>query len=61
MDSSWTPIVDALPPEGEVVETIKSDHEGTRNQQPLKRNGGLWFLPDDSMYVYYTPSHWRRR
>lgn len=19
----------------------------------------LWFLPDGSMYVYYTPTHWR--
>lgn len=37
----------------------KIDNEnGCRNEQPLKRRGNLWFLPDDSMYVYYTPTHW---
>lgn len=47
-------------PEGQVVETKISDFiEGDRNVQPLKRKGNLWFFPDMSMYVYYTPTHWR--
>lgn len=34
--------------------------KGRRNEQKMKRRENLWFLPDDSMYVYYTPTHWRR-
>lgn len=38
---------------------------GMCNEQTLKRRGRLWFFPDDSMYVYYTPtqanSKYRRR
>jgi hypothetical protein len=36
------------------------DERGVRNEQTLKRQGRLWFYPDDSMYVYYTPTHWKR-
>jgi hypothetical protein len=25
----------------------------------LKRQGNLWFAPDGSMYVYYTPVFWK--
>ena len=25
----------------------------------LHDRGRLWFFPDGSMYVYYTPTHWR--
>ncbi len=46
-------------PEGEVVETKIDDKDGVRNQTKLKRQGNLWFYPDMSMYVYYTPTHWR--
>lgn len=46
-------------PEGVVVETCISDIGGERNRQTLKRRGNLWFFPDDSMYVYYHPTHWR--
>jgi hypothetical protein len=46
-------------PEGEVVETVISDIGGERNKQTLRRQGRLWFFPDGSMYVYYTPTHWR--
>lgn len=49
-----------LPPDGVVVMTkIDTWKEGKRNEQPLKRQGTLWFLPDGSMYVYYTPTHWK--
>ena len=51
---------DIQPPgNGVVVLTKIDDQQGVRNEQPLKRDGRLWFLPDGSMYVYYTPTHWR--
>lgn len=46
-------------PDHQVVMTKIHDRDGERNVQKLKRRGNLWFLPDDSMYVYYTPTHWR--
>jgi hypothetical protein len=60
MSNKWIEVKKKLPPEGEVVETKIDNHSGVRNVQPLKRLGGLWYFPDDSMYVYYTPTHWRR-
>lgn len=48
-----------LPPEGQIVFTVIDDGKGRRNEQLLKRGGSLWFVPDGSMYVYYTPTHWR--
>lgn len=53
----WKPTSEA--PEGIVVETKIDDREGVRNVQTLKRRGRLWFVPDGSTYVYYTPTHWR--
>lgn len=53
----WRPVATA--PEGVVVETKIDDKDGVRNVQTLKRQGRLWFYPDGSMYVYYTPTHWR--
>jgi hypothetical protein len=55
--SDWKSIATA--PEGLVVMTKIEDVCGTRNEQPLKRRGRLWFFPDDSMYVYYAPTHWK--
>lgn len=46
-------------PENVVVETKIDDKDGFRNVGPLKRQGRLWFTPDGTMYVYYTPTHWR--
>lgn len=54
----WQPIT--LAPAGEVVMTKIDDGRGVRNEQALKRNGSLWWYPDGSIYVYYTPTHWRR-
>ena len=34
------------------------DGRGVRNEQRLILRGRLWFFDDDSMYVYYTPTHW---
>lgn len=59
MDTQWIRTMDRLPEEGVVVETIISDAEGLRNDAKLKRRGNAWFFPDDSMYVYYTPTHWK--
>jgi hypothetical protein len=55
--SEWQPISTA--PEGIAIMTKIDDECGMRNEQPLKRRGNLWFLTDDSMYVYYTPTHWK--
>lgn len=55
--ADWLPSSTA--PEGLKVETKIDDGDGPRNVQSLIRRGSLWFLPDDSMYVYYTPTHWR--
>jgi hypothetical protein len=57
--SVWTPTAEKRPDEGVAVETKVDDAKGVRNVQPLKRLGNLWFFPDGSMYVYYTPTHWR--
>jgi len=54
--SDWRSIDTA--PEGVVVETMIRG--GSKlNVRPLVRQGRLWFFPDMSMYVYYTPTHWR--
>lgn len=51
----WTLTEIKLPEEGVVVETLS---EGGIQSQ-LKRFGGLWFFPDGSMHVYYTPRYWK--
>lgn len=56
--SEWQPIETA--PEGEVVATTIIDGE-QRNTADLIRKGRLWFFTDMSMYVYYTPTHWKPR
>lgn len=58
MSAMWEPIAVNAPDDGEVVRTAIIDTRGLRNDAPLKRTGNLWFLPDGSMYVYYTPTHW---
>lgn len=54
-----TPYSRQLPPEGEIVFTVIDDANGRRNEALLRRRKGLHFFPDESMYVYYTPTHWR--
>jgi hypothetical protein len=53
---NWQPI--SLAPVDQVVMTKLDDEHGERNIGPLKRIGRLWYTPDGSMYVYYTPTHW---
>ena len=55
----WIKTSEQLPPENVIVETKIHDEKYCRNETMLIRKGKLWFLPDKSMYVYYTPTHWR--
>lgn len=55
----WIAVIDKLPIECEILETKISDSTGERNFSKLIRKNNLWFLPDMSMYIYYTPTHWR--
>ncbi len=57
--TEWYKTEVQVPPENMVVNTKIDDHKGLRNEQLLKRQGRLWFFPDGSMYVYYTPTHWK--
>jgi hypothetical protein len=57
----WNIASQVLAPEGVEVETKIHDKDGERNVQTLRRRGRLWWIPDGSMYVYYTPTHWRLR
>jgi hypothetical protein len=57
--NEWIEVSQVLPKNGVVVETKIDDFRGCRNETTLKRQGNLWFFPDGSMYVYYTPTHWR--
>lgn len=55
MSDQWARTDTVEAPEGVVVETLSAGGIQTE----LKRLGNLWFLPDNSMYVYYTPMFWR--
>jgi hypothetical protein len=59
MSEGWIKCCDYLPEEGLVVQTKIDDDKGCRNEQPMMRHGRLWFFHDGSMYVYYTPTHWK--
>lgn len=52
----WINVNEKLPKEGELVHCLLGRR---RVIEPLKRHGRLWFVADGSMYVYYTPSHWK--
>ena len=56
--SKWISVTKKLPPDGDEVNTKIDDGISSRNEQSLVRQGKLWFFPDRSMYVYYTPTHW---
>ncbi len=55
----YIPTSESLPEDGKVVMTKIDDANGLRNETTLKRQGNLWFAPDESHYVYYRPTHWR--
>ena len=55
----WKACANESPANGSIVDTMVKDGDGERNKQKLKRDGGLWWLADGSMYIYYTPTHWK--
>jgi hypothetical protein len=57
LNAEWKPAPDA--PENVIVMTKIDDGKGIRNVTTLKRRGNLWWFPDDSMYCYYRPTHFR--
>lgn len=52
----WYRVDEKTPPEGEIVKIITENGMETE----LLYEKGLWFVPDRSMYVYYTPLFWKR-
>jgi hypothetical protein len=44
------------PPAGERVAVITQ----TGDERELVYKDNLWWLPDMSMYVYFTPVYWKR-
>lgn len=52
--ADWTYTTDRLPPEGQAVTVLNGNIE-----QTLVFERGLWWFPDRSMYVYFTPKLWR--
>lgn len=55
----WKSIQLNSPPVGTVVLTKIDDSKGVRNVEKLKLAHKLWWYEDGSMYVYYTPTHWK--
>lgn len=56
---TWKKITDEHPPTKKVLKTkIVAEDGSERMEQELILDNGLWWLPDKSMYVYYTPTHW---
>lgn len=53
--SDWMLIQTTPPPKGVLVEVKTPGGD----ERPLIFDSGLWWLPDRSMYVYFTPTHWR--
>ncbi len=58
--NTWLKISEIPPVYNEVVNTKIDDKDGVRNEQPLRFRDNLWWHPDNSMYVYYTPTHWQK-
>ena len=62
-EDEWIACEDELPPTQTVVMTKIDDGKGGRNKTQLYRGGpkgNMWFVPEGAMYVYYTPTHWKR-
>lgn len=55
----WTSVLDSLPPEGVEVSVKIDDDQGLRNCTTLIYNRNLWWTADYSVYVYWTPTHWK--
>jgi hypothetical protein len=55
----WKSISQVSPPIDQAIMTKIDDHNGERNIQPLVFRGKMWWFVDKTMYVYYTPTHWK--
>jgi hypothetical protein len=61
---NWKRCADQLPPLNVKVMTKIDDDKGVRNEQSLRLckkspdTRPIWFFPESSLYVYYTPTHW---
>jgi len=56
-NNKWIRTGEKLPEQNKVVET-----QAPKGMiQDLKLVGKLWYFPDGSIYVYYTPTHWREK
>lgn len=58
--AKWIETKAELPPEEIIVDTKIDDTKGCRNECKLLRRGNLWVIPEKGVYVYYTPTHWRK-
>lgn len=58
-NTEWIKCSDRLPAPDADVETKIDDGCGVRNEARLRRHSNLWWFTDMSMYVYYSPTHWR--
>lgn len=58
-ETEWISVEEMLPPEHIPVETKIDDENGERNNCILMRYKNFWMFPENMMYVYYTPTHWR--
>lgn len=59
LTNTWIKCSDQMPAEGKIVMTKLHDFVSCRNEQKLIYKDGLWWFSDMSMYVYYTPTHWK--
>lgn len=57
--NDWKYIPWNTPPEDTIIMTKIDDEHGCRNEQKMIFSRNLWWFTDRSMYVYYTPTHWR--
>ena len=55
---NWVLINSLQPPENKVINYKIDDEKGCRNECQIIKKGNLYWLPDNSMYVYFTPTHW---
>lgn len=58
-EQEWVSVNVLPPPHDVIVETKIEGEKGCRNVQKLRRRGSLYYFPDNFMYVYYRPTHWR--
>lgn len=54
----WKQITSAVP-KNTILFTCIWNEQGLRNEQNLIFDGKLWWTEDKSMYVYYTPTHYK--